>query len=182
MYRFETAYTKENIKTLTRAQVHAYYWKPMMAALLLGIFLVAVSVASINSSQLAVILTAVGCWLSISSTYPAQYLAKMIHKKMGDGSRNFVYVFSQDGIRIESGSGRNQISYHQIQKMIETKDGFCVFLTRNSGFLLLKAELGNQQAKEDFKEYIKERTGLTAEQEQSLFLRFMKLRLIKKRV
>lgn len=180
MYRFETIYTKDNIKILTRVQVHTYYWKSLLVMFLLGIFLVGISVTCTGNRQVAILLTAAGCWLCISTSYPVQYLTKRIHKKMGDDNRKFSYMFDQNNITIENGSDRNCITYNQIQKIVETKGEFCVFLTRHSGLLLSKANLRDQHAADVFKALAEECTGLKIEQEQALFLRLMKLRLIKR--
>lgn len=179
MYKFETIYTKDNIKILTRAQVHAYYWKGLLMMLVSGIFLVSISLTCISDKRLAVCLIAVGCWLCMSPAYPAQYLAGNIHKKMGGSKRDFTYLFDQNGIRIESGSDKNHIAYHQIKKIIETKGEFCICLSKHSGILLSKADLKDQAAADEFKEFIRERTGVMIEREQTLFGRFMRMRLIK---
>ena len=72
MYRFETIYTKDNIRILARVQVHTYYWKKLIVMLLSGMILIGVSLAWVNSGRLAALLAAAGCWLCISLTYPAQ--------------------------------------------------------------------------------------------------------------
>ena len=182
MYRFETISTRDNIRILARVQVHTYYWKKLIMMLLSGMILIGVSLTWVNSGQLTALLAAAGCWLCISLTYPAQYLSRSIHKKMGSCSRGFTYLFRQDGICVESSAGRNSISYDRIHKIIEAKEGFCVFLTPYSGFLLLRTHLKDQHGTEAFKGFLKARTGLTAEHEQGVFLRIMKLRLIKKNV
>ena len=82
MYRFETIYTRDNIRILARVQVHTYYWKKLIMMLLSGMILIGVSLTWVNSGQLTALLAAAGCWLCISLTYPAQYLSRSIHKKM----------------------------------------------------------------------------------------------------
>ena len=57
-----------------------------------------------------------------------------------------------------------------------------MFLTPYSGFLLFRTHLKDQHGTEAFTGFLKARTGLTAEHEQGVFLRIMKLRLIKKNV
>ena len=94
MYRFETIYTRDNIRILARVQVHTYYWKKLIMMLLSGMILIGVSLTWVNSGQLTALLAAAGCWLCISLTYPAQYLSRSIHKKMGSCSRGFTYLLS----------------------------------------------------------------------------------------
>ena len=76
MYRFETIYTRDNIRILARVQVHTYYWKKLIMMLLSGMILIGVSLTWVNSGQLTALLAAAGCWLCISLTYPAQYLSR----------------------------------------------------------------------------------------------------------
>lgn len=52
MYRFETIYTKDNIRILARVQVHTYYWKKLIVMLLSGMILIGVSLAWVNSGRL----------------------------------------------------------------------------------------------------------------------------------
>ena len=58
MYRFETIYTKDNIRILARVQVHTYYWKKLIVMLLSGMILIGVSLAWVNSGRLAALLAA----------------------------------------------------------------------------------------------------------------------------
>ena len=81
MYRFETIYTRDNIRILARVQVHTYYWKKLIMMLLSGMILIGVSLTWVNSGQLTALLAAAGCWLCISLTYPAQYLSRSIRSE-----------------------------------------------------------------------------------------------------
>ena len=49
MYRFETIYTRDNIRILARVQVHTYYWKKLIMMLLSGMILIGVSLTCVNS-------------------------------------------------------------------------------------------------------------------------------------
>ena len=60
MYRFETIYTRDNIRILARVQVHTYYWKKLIMMLLSGMILIGVSLTWVNSGQLTALLAAAG--------------------------------------------------------------------------------------------------------------------------
>ena len=55
-YRFDTAYTKENIKILTNIQFQTYKWKVQAAVFLTGVFLIGIAAFGVHSQKWSLLL------------------------------------------------------------------------------------------------------------------------------
>ncbi len=174
-YRFDTAYTKENIRILTSTQFQTYKWKIQAAAFLAGVFLIGLAVLGVHSQKCSLLLLVLGCWLCVSPSYPAAYLTKQICTRMQGDNKRITYVFSCYDIHIVQGSSSNRLSYHQVHRIIETKKAFCIFISPASGFLLLKDSLGDPETIEKFREFLRKSTRLNIERERAWWLRCFKL-------
>ncbi len=138
-YRFDTAYTKENIKILTNIQFQTYKWKVQAAVFLTGVFLIGIAAFGVHSQKWSLLLLIFGCWLCVSPSYPSGYLTKQICMRMQGENKQITYVFSNQDIHIIQGTSGNRLSYHQIHRILETKKAFCIFVSI-SGFRFLVAK------------------------------------------
>lgn len=181
MYEFDIKYSKETIRAITRIQANVFCRKQMLALFASGLFLIAASAVFLEDGKLFGGLLAVGCWLCISIYYPSQYLARQISRGMNGRETEFVYCFGENGIEIRNGQDRNQISYGQIQKIVDAKDGLCCFLSKTAGFLIPKTEFESKAACGEFRYFLERKTGIPAEKEIPVLLRFLCFRLQKKR-
>ena len=175
-YRFDTAYTKENIKILTNIQFQTYKWKVQAAVFLTGVFLIGIAAFGVHSQKWSLLLLVFGCWLCVSPSYPSGYLTKQICMRMQDENKQITYVFSNQDIHIVQGTSDNRLSYHRIHRIVETKKAFCIFVSPASGFLLLKDSLGDFETLEEFRKFLRKCTQLEIEREEPWWLRCCKLR------
>lgn len=181
MYEFVVRYRKEHIRILTKVQMNVYYRKQTAMLLVLGLSLVGMAAVFSGHSKLAVALLALGCWLCISVHYPAQYLARQISRGMEDGKAEFHYRFTEGGIEISCGQDRNHVSYEKIQKIVDTREGFCFFLTRNAGFFISKSQFKTNDSCASFRHYIERQTGILIEQDAPVLLWLLRLRIQRKK-
>lgn len=181
MYEFIVRYKKEHIRTLTKVQVNQYHWKMIAAMLGVGLLLIVISIVSQINGKWSVVLMAFGCWLCISITYPAQYLARQISKGTGNGEKEFRYRFSDSGVEIRCGQDRNTISYKKIQKIVDAGDSLCFFLTRNAGFLVSKSDFKSEDSYTAFRNYLERQTGKAVERDVPVLLRLLCFRIQKKK-
>lgn len=199
-FEFDVRYSKEDIRALTKVQANAFCWKQTMALLVFGLVLIGIAAAFLEHGRLAMTLLAFGCWLCVSIHYPAQYLARQICRGMKGKEAGFVYRFGENGVEIRCGQDRNQISYEQIQKIVDAREGLCFFLTKNAGFLIpirayrntysfgagavrmdiSKSKFENKDSRDAFKHFLEQRTSIPVETDIPVLLRLLCFRVQRK--
>ncbi|MCR5137611.1 MAG: YcxB family protein [Oscillospiraceae bacterium] len=166
LFTAEIAHTEKSIELLFRTQRRSYDRLRIILRLLLGFGLVLAVVLFSLATWLKALLLLAGAWLMASADFPAQIRADRAVQARKGQLPKMCYDFYDDHLHL-SGEGSMDIAYRKLTRLVEDRDYYYLFLTRDSVCMLSRASL-KPDRQDEFRKLLEDSSGHPWRAEKSL--------------
>ena len=164
-YTASIDHSEKTIERLYRTQRRTYDKGRILLRLVLGFGMVLAAALVALPTWLKAILLLVGAWLMASGDFPAQIRADRAVQDRGGSLPKMRYEFYEDHLKL-TGEGSMNIGYRKLNRLLEDKEFFYLFLERDSVCMIDRESL-KPAKQEDFRLFLENATGLNWRQEKS---------------
>lgn len=164
-YTASIDHSEKTIERLYRTQRRTYDRGRIFLRLVLGFGMVLAAALVALPTWLKAILLLVGAWLMASGDFPAQIRADRAVQDRGGSLPKMRYEFYEDHLKL-TGEGSMNIGYRKLNRLLEDKEFFYLFLERDSVCMIDRESL-KPAKQEDFRLFLENATGLNWRQEKS---------------
>ncbi len=164
-YSASINHTERTIDKLYKTRRRAYEKPRIFLRLALGFILVLTVVMIPMATWLKAVLLLIGAWLMASGDFPAQTRADRVVQERKGLLPVMRYEFFDDHLKL-TGEGSMTIGYQKIDRLVEDKEYFYLFLSKDSVCMLSRDSL-KPPAQDDFRQFLENRTGRSWRTEKS---------------
>lgn len=164
-YTASIEHSEKTIERLYRTQRRTYDKAKIFLRLLIGFGMVLAAALVAMPTWLKAILLLIGAWLMASGDFPAQVSADRAVQKRNGSLPKMHYEFYEDHLKL-TGEGSMNIGYRKLNRLLEDKEFYYLFLERDSVCMIARESL-KPAKQEEFRMFLENTSGLNWRQEKS---------------
>lgn len=156
-FQASIVHTEDTIQRLFKMEYHTYELFKLFIWMLVGASMVLSAIFVEMSMAFQAILLLIGCWLLISSDFPAALKAEQAIEARGGSLPVMEYTFREKGVTV-SGEGTMELKYDQFQRLVRDEKYLYMFLSRNSVCMVDRTRI--TPSCEELLSFMEKKTGL----------------------